>query len=312
MASLRKNPNQMGFWEHLEEFRKTIVYMLGVVFAAFLSSLYFYQSIFAFTTTPLSEIQPTKHCLTRQTSKSEWITNTTKTDLYYEKNSNEVVVEHSSGVKKTQNEQFLIPPGEHLLLAKPTPAVSLSILGPLDGMTSTLKICFWFSLVSSSPIWLLFLLRFISPGLRLGEKRLIIPFFVLSLLMLSLGSLFALKLTIPVANAFLSSFNEGLANNFWSFTNYIDYTIILILSNALAFECFLCLFLLVHVGIITSEQMRKKRRLAIVLVFFLSGILTPPEVFTQCALALPILLMYELTIIYGTLRHRKISDPLAA
>src|SRR5947207_3024004 len=83
---------------------------------------------------------------------------------------------------------------------------------------------------------LFFFLQFIAPGMRKREKNLLIPFFGLSLLFLGLGLLLAFFVTIPLANQYLYSYNDNIGLNLWSFSYYLDYTIILLMANALAFE----------------------------------------------------------------------------
>lgn len=146
------------------------------------------------------------------------------------------------------------------------------------------------------------MMQFIAPALQTKERRWMVPFVVLSLIFLSLGMAFSYFITIPLANQFLSSFNSEIGVNMWTLSSYLDYTIILLLSNALAFELCVILMFLVHFRKLSAEKLISMRRYAIVSIFIASAILTPPDIFTQFMLAIPLILIYELAIIYARLR----------
>lgn len=198
---------------------------------------------------------------------------------------------------------FLLLPLNEIYFSD-TLKANLLILGPLEGMAITLKMCFWTSLVATSPIWLFFLLSFISPALRSSEKGLLLPFVIASFLFLSFGAIFGFFITIPMSNQYLLAFNSSIGNNMWTLSNYFDYTLMLIFASALAFELAVVLFFLVHFGIFSHQAMIEKRRLAIVVAFVLGAVLTPPDILTQLMLALPLIALYEAAIWYAYIRER--------
>jgi sec-independent protein translocase protein TatC len=190
-------------------------------------------------------------------------------------------------------------------LVSPTTEIQkgLVVLGPLDGFLTALKTSFWVGLVTTSPLWTFLVMGFIAPALNPKERKWVLPFIFFSLFFLSLGILFSYYVTIPLANEFLSSFNEEIGINMWTLSSYLDYTLILLLSNALAFELSVILLFLVHYGVISSERLIGSRRYAIVTIFILAAILTPPDIFTQLMLAIPLMIIYELAILYAKLRR---------
>lgn len=197
-------------------------------------------------------------------------------------------------------------------LANVGTADQLLILGPIEGFQTALRTCFWCGLTVTSPIWIFALLRFIHPGLRESERRLIVPFLATSGVFISLGILFAYFVTIPLANHYLYAFNSSIGQNQWTLQNYLDYTVLLLLANALAFEVAVAMLFLVHSGWLSAAWLRDKRRLMIVLIFILSAILTPPDVLTQLLLAFPLMALYELLMIYADWRERarrRLPDP---
>ncbi|MFQ5753291.1 MAG: twin-arginine translocase subunit TatC [bacterium] len=182
---------------------------------------------------------------------------------------------------------------------------NLVILSPSEGLVIVLKFSFWVGLVGTSPVWMFFIFSYIAPALYSHERKLIFPFFFFSLFFLTLGFLFAFFITIPTANEYLKAFNQGLGINLWTLSHYLDYTLILLLANALAFEIFAILLLLVHYGWLSAKKMTVNRKFVLVGFLVLSALLTPPDVLTQIMLTLPLMVFYEATILYARLRQRK-------
>jgi sec-independent protein translocase protein TatC len=180
----------------------------------------------------------------------------------------------------------------------------LLILGPLEGISITFKICFWCSLALTSPflVWLVF--QFLLPGLRKQEKAILIPFLSWSMICMVAGLSLAYFVTIPLANYYLEAFNSPIGQNTWTLSLYIDYTLLLFFSHVVVFEMGFLLLCLVWFEIIPFQILQKKRRYAIVVAFILSAILTPPDILTQCMLAIPLIGLYELAIHCGKWRWR--------
>ena len=112
----------------------------------------------------------------------------------------------------------------------------LVVLGPIDGIMTTIKTSFWIGLVGTSPFWVYQILKFVAPALNQKERSVLVPFLALSFLFLGFGFLFAFYVTIPLANQYLLAFNQEIGINLWSLSNYLDYTVILLLGHSLAFE----------------------------------------------------------------------------
>jgi len=183
-------------------------------------------------------------------------------------------------------------------------AKNLVIFGPIDGMSITLKVCFWMGIVLSSPCWIYLILRFAAPAFEQREWQMVIPFISLSILFLGIGVGFAYFMTIPLAKQYLELFNASIGTNLWSLSHYVDFTLFLILANAMAFELSLILFFLVHFSIVSPETLASKRRYMIVLAFILGALLTPPDVLTQLMLAIPLIGLYELAVLYARFVQR--------
>lgn len=290
------------FWDHVSELRKTLIRMLLVIVVGVVFSFIFYEPIISLFTKPLSRI----HASGFQEEHLEYfrIRNTTDSPKTYTLSSNTVqVLEKSSKVKQLSTEALLLPPGEEILLIRSNKQKDLIILGPLEGMLVSLKASVWVGIVATSPLWLWILLQFLLPGMSGKEKQLLFPFLMTSLTFISAGCLFAFYLTIPMANEYLYSFNNGIGTNMWSLAQYLDYTLFLLLANGMAFElCAIGIFA-VHLGLISAKTLISYRRVAVVAAFVIGALLTPPDVLTQVMLAVPLIILYEGVIIYARMRN---------
>lgn len=276
------------FWDHLLDLRTTLIKILKILVVGFLLTFCFYEPLFKFLEKPLQYSEKIRQDgFVHQTMKRERILNPSTQALIYQ----------------TGNYSHMIGPGSYIDVDIPTTENRLIIMGPLDGMMIAFKICFWVGVALTAPFWGLVLLKFLLPALKQREKVLILPFIGLSLVFLSLGFAFAYQLTIPLANEYLVSFNAGIGMNLWSLSQYLDYTIVLLLGHATAFEFCLILLFLVHLRVIGVEQMVSWRRHMIVAAFVLGAILTPPDIFSQVMLAIPLIALYEAAILYARLRR---------
>lgn len=288
-----------SFWEHAEELRRTLIRIIVVVIIGICCALYFYHEVFTVLTYPLKYAGYESHPqLVHQEIKRERIYNPGPKDAAFNipKGATPIIAPNLS---QLSSETYMIPVGSYLEFERKLPLHELVIFGPVDGMIATLKISFWVGLVGTSPIWMFLALRFVAPALRAQERWLILPFLLFSLLFIGFGILFAFYVTIPLGNQYLQAFNTSIGSNLWSLSNYLDYTVTLLLANGLAFELCVILLFLVHYRIVSADALASKRRYMIVLAFIIGALLTPPDVLTQFMLAIPLIALYELAILYA-------------
>lgn len=301
------NTDDAPFWEHISALRNTLLWTALVIVLGTIGAFCFYREVFAFLTSPLHSTHQTT--FQHQEIRRERIFNSSSNPQIYtvpiDADTNPIL---SPGTQKVALHAFLIPAGGYLEFNRFISAEPLIALSPLDGITASIKTSFWVGLVGTSPIWLYFVLQFVWPALRPQEKWLIFPFLLLSFLFLGAGLLFAFFFTIPMANHYLKAFNDGIASNFWTIAHYMDYTVSLLLANAFAFELFVVLLFLVHLGVLSASAMIQKRRHVIVGAFIIGAILTPPDILTQFMLALPLIALYECAILYARLRMRSVES----
>ncbi|WP_086643542.1 twin-arginine translocase subunit TatC [Acetobacter sp. DsW_063] len=155
---------------------------------------------------------------------------------------------------------------------------------------------------------------FIAPGLYRSEKRAFAPFLIATPILFLLGAALAYYFIFPVAWRFFLSFqtsggDDGLQIQLQAkVSEYLALVMKLIMAFGVAFELPVVLTLLARAGIVTSAQLKKFRRYAIVGAFVAAAILTPPDVITQTGLAVPLIILYEISIISARLVEPR-SEP---
>ncbi|RME04876.1 MAG: twin-arginine translocase subunit TatC [Deltaproteobacteria bacterium] len=190
---------------------------------------------------------------------------------------------------------FLIAP----MLAKlPSESARLVYTGYLDVFFIHLKISALASIFLCIP-WIFYQLwLFIAPGLYEHERRLVLPFVVGSTFFFVSGGAFGYFVVLPVAFNFLIHYStsEHIAPMI-SVAEYFTTTTRLLLAFSVAFELPMFLVFASKLGFVTAETLTRYRKYAIVLSFVIGAMLTPPDVITQCLLAMPMLVLYELSIV---------------
>lgn len=166
---------------------------------------------------------------------------------------------------------------------------------------SYLSLAYYMALFLAIPFFACQIYIFIAPGLYKNEKKAFIPFLIFSPILFALGVIFVYYIILPLAWKFFLSFE---AHNIGSLpvkleakvSEYLALVINMMLSFGIAFQMPIILALLAKLGIITEQNLREKRRFAIVLIFILAAALTPPDAISQIGLAIPMLILYELSI----------------
>lgn len=270
--------------------RSTLIRVLATIGIAMLAALLVHKPLINFFTSPLDS-----GAIKTESLFQSKITNTGKKSVSYQ--------------LPQENRIVTLEPQESITVTQ-TRSPKLAIFSPSEGLTTLLKVCFWVGMAVSAPVWLYWIYRFVAPALHSNERRLFIPFALLSFAFSFLGLAFCYLITIPMANQYLDGLNAELGLNFWGLSHYLNYTLILMSANAIAFESCVVLLFLVHHGKITDEGMRKSRKPVIIAIFTASAILTPPDVFTQIMMAMPLIGFYELGIFYARIKRKSLSKEI--
>ncbi|MCZ6588562.1 MAG: twin-arginine translocase subunit TatC [Alphaproteobacteria bacterium] len=174
-----------------------------------------------------------------------------------------------------------------------------------------IKVAFFAAAFLSFPVLASQVWTFVAPGLFKREKMAFLPFLVATPVLFFAGGVFVYYLLLPVAWQFFSSFEQLASEGSLAITlvpkvnEYLSLVMRLIFAFGLSFELPVVLLILVKVGITTPAGLRKKRRYAIVVAFIAAAVLTPPDPLSQLALALPIVLLYEISIFIAVYMMRK-------
>lgn len=178
------------------------------------------------------------------------------------------------------------------------------ITGPLDGLALRVKIAAYGGLFLASPVLLWELWRFITPGLNPREKRYAVPFIVASIVLFALGCLVA-YVTFPHALNFLDHIGGPSLTEILDPTKYLSLIVLMMTIFGLTFEFPVLLVSLELAGVLSPKQLSSWRRWAIVLIVVVAGVITPSsDPFSMMALAIPLYVFYELSIVIGKIINR--------
>lgn len=196
-----------------------------------------------------------------------------------------------------------------LELLKSPAAENEGMLQGLDltsGFSAMVSISIWGGTALSFPFLTYAVLRFIFPALSRREKFAILTLLSIGTTLFMAGAVLAYRETVPLVVTTFQDFNAwvGLPVETIRIEGYISIVLKTIIAFGLVFQVPLLIFVLGWFGLVTSEWLRKQRKIAIVLAFVLGMLLTPPDPISQVALAVPLCILYELSIWAVWLKER--------
>ncbi len=168
-----------------------------------------------------------------------------------------------------------------------------------------IKVAFIAGIMAASPLIFYQLWMFIAPGLYRKEKKMAIPFVVSSTILFVGGALFGYFVVFPFGFKFFIGFSNEYVKALPSVKQYFSFSMKLLFAFGAVFELPVIIFFLSKMGIVTPQFLRQKRKYAILLTFALAAILTPPDVITQCMMAGPLIVLYEIGILVSRIAQKK-------
>ena len=190
---------------------------------------------------------------------------------------------------------FLIHPAAHLIFTS-----------PLEGFSAYMTIAAVMGFIVCLPLTLFQVWSFIGCALRPQERQFILIFGPLSLVFFLMGVAFAFYVAIPLTYKFLMSFSSQYMQPMITVSSYMGFLVNMVIAFGVTFELPLILAFLAMIGIASPEFLRQKRRHAIMIIFIIATIITPPDIISQVLLALPLIILYEVGIIFVgfTYKHK--------
>ncbi|GAB3346015.1 twin-arginine translocase subunit TatC [Lysobacter tyrosinilyticus] len=183
------------------------------------------------------------------------------------------------------------------LLAKLPAGGHLIATGVASPFFAPVKLAFFAALFVSVP-WLLYQAwAFVAPGLYKREKKLALPLLVSAVSLFYAGCAFAYFLVLPTVFGFLTRVTPEGVSMMTDIQAYLDFVLVIFLAFGASFELPVALVILALLGWVTPQQLRESRGYAVVGVFIIAAIITPPDVVSQLLLAIPMCVLYELGIL---------------
>lgn len=179
----------------------------------------------------------------------------------------------------------------------PEDNVRLVTLHPIEAFLTILKISAVGGLFIAFPVIFYEIWMFVAPGLYKRERRFVLPLAIAAWICFILGAVFCYFVVFRFTLAFFASMAGNTAENMWGLSNYLSFMIRFLLAFAIVFEEPVVILLLAKVGLVNRKMLSDFRPYAIIVMFVLAAVITPPDPISQMMCAAPLLILYEVSIL---------------
>ena len=182
--------------------------------------------------------------------------------------------------------------------------IRITYNSPLDPFMTKIKIAFLGGVAFAIPMILYFIWGFVAPGLKRRERHAVTRASFAAVFCFICGGAFGYSF-LPIGIPLLLKFGASGVEQLWPLQTYLGFCVRMVLAFGLVFEMPVLLGVLVRIGLIRTDTLAKRRPYALILFLVLSAFLTPPDIISQCALALPMVLLYEISLLVCRRQERK-------
>lgn len=204
---------------------------------------------------------------------------------------------------------IFIEPLVNNVLMKPamntSPPMKIINLKPIGQFTMYMEVIIYAAIVLSLPNLVFQLWKFIEPALKPAERKFVWWIVIFTSVCFIIGILFAYFIMIPTSLGFFATFGTSLIENQISIEEYLKFVVSISIASGIVFELPMLSFFLSKIGILKPEYMRKYRKHAIVINVIIGALLTPPDVISQIILSVPLIILYEVSIIISQYSQKK-------
>ncbi|MBF0133622.1 MAG: twin-arginine translocase subunit TatC [Magnetococcales bacterium] len=190
---------------------------------------------------------------------------------------------------------FLVAPLREIL----GPDAKMIYTGLHEAFFTYMKVSFYAGLFLAMPVILSQVWLFVAPGLYQHEKKFFFPFLVLTPVLFFTGGALSYEFVFPLAFKFFLSFTTPSIEALPSLKEYLSLAMTMIFGFGLVFELPVVILLLIKMGAVSTASLVAKRKYFVIVAFVVGGVLTPPDPISQIMLAIPILILYEISILFG-------------
>ncbi len=300
---------------HLVELRQRIAISVLALIVGFVLSFIFYKPILHWVTAPLEKALTQAGKIVQKTKENQWSINSKESEsnistITIDKNISIVdkAIKSANDVlndsKSSKIEKNLANSLRDLALYTKNISEKNSVFWgsitthQLGGVfLVALKVSLYASLFLALPIILWQGWLFVAPGLYDNEKKMALPFLVGVTVMFIIGVLFAYYIVTPFGFQFLISFGAFLYTPLINIEDYIGFFAKILFGFGLAFELPMVVYFLASIGLVTERTLISFFKYAIVIIFIVAALLTPPDVVTQLLMALPLIVLYGVSIL---------------
>jgi sec-independent protein translocase protein TatC len=192
------------------------------------------------------------------------------------------------------------------------PGFKLKYFSPLEPFWVMMKISFFCSVVLALPVIFWQIWRFIAPGLYQKERSFVIRLTASAMVLFVLGAVFSAVFILPLMIRFSMSFASESLEPAIGLEKFIGLVLMLIFGFGLMFEFPIAIFMLVRSGLVELDILKKQRPVIVIIILFLSAVLTPPDVLSQLLMGVPTYLLFELSLLFARPKKKLDSEEPAS